>query len=272
MPYYPELRKVLGNQYRNLPAEHIESFMEGLNLNAEDTEDFLSTLGNIGKSVVSALPKVLPTALPLVGSAIGGPIGGLVGGAAGQALGSALAPGQAGQPPVAAAPGTAPPSGPGMPAPTQAPGGSPAAGELLQTLFRPETLQALISMLMGMAGKQNIPVGKTPVPVGAFTNLLGVLANQAAAEYHAGSANSYASQRYPRYFENYAGEAYGDPAIPEHRAAALLELFRESDGEQDEAVPALSLGPHLAHESDPDLDEMYDAMDVAELYGEYEFA
>jgi hypothetical protein len=156
--------------------------------------------------------------------------------------------------------------------PAQMPGGSPAAGQLLQTMFRPETLQALISMLIGQAGRQNIPVGNTQVPVGAFTNLLSVLANQAAAEYNAGSANTYAEQRYPRYLENYAGEAYGDPAVPEHRAEALLELFRESAPEQDEAYSSGRAARRPAHELAREMDEMYDAMDLSELYSEYEFS
>ena len=52
MADYPELRNVL----REASAEDIENFMERLNLNAEDTEDFLGMLGNIGKGIVGALP------------------------------------------------------------------------------------------------------------------------------------------------------------------------------------------------------------------------
>src|SRR5262245_20102539 len=94
MPRYEEVRKVLAAPYRNMSAEQIEYMMESYNVNAEDMENFLSTLGNIGRSVVSALPQVLPAALPLVGTAIGGPVGGMLGSVAGQALGSALGPRQ----------------------------------------------------------------------------------------------------------------------------------------------------------------------------------
>ena len=269
MPHYPELREVLGSPYRNLPAQQIEALMEGFNLNAEDTENFLSTLGNIGKGIVGALPQVLPVALPLVGTALGGPVGGMLGGVAGQALGSFVGPRQPTQPAV--------PQQPQMPsAPPQLsrqmPGGSPAAGQLLQTMFRPETLQALISMLMGQAGRQSIPVGNMQVPLGGFANLLGVLANQAAAEYDAASMRGYGGEALPRYLENYAGESYGDPAIPEHRAAALLELLAESNLEQDEAVPYVPAARYQSYESNPELDEMYDAMDLAELNSEWAFA
>lgn len=273
MPQYPELRKVLGGPYRGMPAQQIESMLEDYNVNAEDMESFLSTLGDIGRGVVRALPQVLPAALPIAGTVLGGPLGGMLGGMAGQALGSALGPRPA-APPLPGAPqpagGQAPAPGGYMPAPM--PGGSPAAGQLLQTMFRPETLQALISMLMGQVGRQSVPVGNTQVPLGGFPNLLGVLANQAAAEYDAASAHGYGSETLPRYLENYAGESYGDPSVPEHRAAALLELFRESDVEHDEAAPSMPVSSYESYESDPELDEIYDAMDLAELNAEYEFA
>jgi hypothetical protein len=290
MPRYEELRRVLGSPYRSMSSEQIERMMESFNADAEDMENFLSTLGNLGRSVVNALPQVLPAALPLVGTVVGGPVGGMIGGVAGQAVGSLLGPRQAGQqgrPGAPQRPGQplpfqapAPPGGAvPLPVPAQIPGGAPAAGQLLQTLFRPETLQALISMLLGQAGRQNIPVGNTQVPVGAFTNLLGVLANQAAAEYNAGtnaaSSNAYS---YPRYMENYAGEAYGDPAIPEHRAEALLNLLRETDVEQDEYYSSYRPAARYSYESEPEWDEAlydeasYDEMYGAEIYGEYEYS
>lgn len=271
MSDYPELRGVLANPYRSMRAEQIESLLENYNLNAEDTENFLSSLGNIGRGVVRALPQVLPTALPLVGTALGGPIGGMLGGVAGQALGSALGP----RPHTQALPAPPQPGAVQAPAggvPAQMPGGSPAAGQLLQAIFRPETLQALIAMLMGQAGRQSIPVGNTQVPVGGFANLLGVLANQAAAEYNAASMHAYAGENLPDYLRNYAAETNGDPAIPEHRAAVLLELLHESDLKHDDAFPSISPESYRSYESDSEIDEMYDAMDLVEMYREYEFA
>ena len=262
MPRYEEIRKVLAP---NLSSEQIELMIESYNLNAEDMENFLSTLGNIGRNVVRALPQVLPAALPLVGTVIGGPIGGMVGGAAGRALGSVLGPRQqqpagAQLPPPAAA-------GPGVSLP---PGASPAAAQLLQTLFQPQTLQALVSMLMGQAGRQNIPVGNAQVPPAAFANLLGVLANQAASEANA-YAQDFGGEGVPRYLQNYAGEAIGDPAIPEHRAYALLELLQEAQVERDESDERVNPARE-SWLSTPDWDGEWDEMELEELYAEYDFA
>ena len=265
MQRYPEVRRVLAAPYRNMSAEQIERLMESYNVNAEDMEGFLSTLGNIGRSVVSALPQVLPAALPLVGTAIGGPVGGAIGGMAGQALGSVLGP---------RPPGGRPPLPPGArpPLPAGIPGGSPAAGQLLQSIFSPQMLQGLVAMLMGQAGRQSIPVGNQQVPTSAFPNLLGVLANQAAAEASAAAAQDVGSEAVPRYLQNYAGEAIGDPAIPEHRAYALLELLQEAQAEQHEYYDTRGES-HESWYSVPEIDEAsLDEMELAELYGEYDFA
>jgi hypothetical protein len=264
MAGYEEVRQILGTPYRNLSDRQIESLMERYDVNAEDVENFLSTLGNIGRSVVN----VLPAALPLVGTALGGPVGGMLGGVAGQALGSALGGGRTGAgPQQPALPAGAPSAAPAA----AMPGGSPAAGQLLQTIFRPETLQALFAMLMGQAGRQNIPVGNTQVPPAAFTNLLGVLANQAAAEFALTSGHSVNGESLPRYLENYAGEAYVDPAVPEHRAAALFELLQESDGELEEYYP-VGRSSFESTEHDEQLEALYDELDLNELYGEYQFS
>jgi hypothetical protein len=261
MQRYGEVRKVLAAPYRNMSSEQIERMMESYNVNAEDMENFLSMLGNIGRSVVSALPQVLPAALPLIGTAIGGPAGGAIGGVAGQALGAMLGPRQ---------PQGAQPSA-GLPAPM--PGGSPAAGQLLQTLFQPQVLQGLMSMLMGGAGRQNIPVGRTQVPAPAFANLIGVLANQAASEASANAAQDIGGESVPRYLQNYAGEAVGDPAIPEHRAYALLELLQEAQAEQDESDDNRADSARESWFRVPELDEAYfDELELAELYGEYDLA
>jgi hypothetical protein len=68
-------------------------------------------------------------------------------------------------------------------APSPIPGGSPAAAKLLGTLLSPQTLQALLSMVIGQAGAPTMDVGGSPVPVAAFANMLGALGGQAAREY-----------------------------------------------------------------------------------------
>jgi hypothetical protein len=105
--------------------------------------------------------------------------------------------------------------------------GSPAASQLLQTITRPETLQALASMALGSSGRSDIPVGNTSVPVSAFSNLIGVLAGQAEAEYAESQAR--AESAVPEYMRGAAGEARGDPAVEEHRARALYEFLSENE-------------------------------------------
>jgi hypothetical protein len=105
--------------------------------------------------------------------------------------------------------------------------GSPAASQLLQTITRPETLQALASMALGSSGRTDIPVGNASVPVSAFSNLIGVLAGQAEAEYAESQAR--AESAVPEYMRGAAGEARGDPAVEEHRAQALYEFLSENE-------------------------------------------
>lgn len=128
---YPEIRGVFGPQYRNLPPEDIEAILENANIDPEYMENFLSTLGNIGRSVVSALPSILPVAGTVLGTAVGGPVGGAIGGSLGTAAGGALSGGRlTGQPPRApqvTPPGSQPLQMPPQPVTLQTPGTSPAA-------------------------------------------------------------------------------------------------------------------------------------------------
>ena len=218
---YREIRVVLHPAYRDLSSRRIEAILEQENIDAGDMENFLSTVGKIGQSVVKALPQVLPAALPVVGTIIGGPVGGVVGKVAGQAVGGLINPAQ---PPPVPAPAAATPQQTQTPPAIQ--GGSPAATQLIQTMFNPATLQALFAMLMGAAGAQNVQVGTTNVPVGAFPNLLGKLANEAAAEYHAVASTG--SSMAPAYLRDFAGEFRDDPAVPENRAFRLMELLQEA--------------------------------------------
>ena len=119
------------------------------------------------------------------------------------------------------------PSGGEPSVPIEPGAGSPAAGQLLQTITRPETLQALASMAMGATGRTDIPIGGSSVPVSAFSNLIGVLAGQAEAEYAESLAR--AESALPEYMVRANGEARGDPAVEEHRANALYEFLSEQE-------------------------------------------
>jgi hypothetical protein len=195
---------------------------------------------DLGKFAAKAAPTVLPLAGQVVGGIYGGPAGAAIGGSLGSLAGGTISnlagggkPASAGYP-AAPTPSTLSSAGP-VAAPPSALGGSPAAGQLLQTITRPETLQALASMMMGAMGKQNVSVGGTQVPVTAFTNLIGSLAGRTEAEFSARSALQ--EGNVPHYLQDYAGEAKGDPANPEHRAEALYELLEASEvaGESSES-------------------------------------
>ncbi len=274
---YPGLREVLDRPYRNWEAEDIEALFESYNLSAEDMEGFFDTLKDIGKAVVSAAPAILPAAGTVVGGAFGGPLGGALGGTLGQAAGGAISQATAPRPqtPLPAAPGMPfgmiagpgglPPGSQFPRIPQSPPGAAPTASQLMQTMFRPEMIQALMSMLLGQLGRSNVPVGSTPVPVGAFTNLLGAMANQAQAEYNWASPS--AREGVPEYLRDYAGEAVGDPAVAEHRAQALLEMLQETDMEQarpqtrSETRPAAYRRTALVEE-----ESFYDQLELAEFY------
>jgi len=208
---YASLREILAPQFRKLPAEDIEALFESYNLSADEMEGFFDTLKDIGKAVVSAAPAILPTAGTVLGTAFGGPAGAAIGSTVGKLAGSAIGGASAPRPP-----------GPQSP-----PGASPAAGKLMQSMFSPDTLKALMQMLLGQLGASNVKVGGTPVPVGGFTNLLGTLANTAQAEYHA--VNPTAGEGIPEYLRNYAGEAVGDPGEAEFRAQRLYEMLQEAN-------------------------------------------
>lgn len=251
---YASLRGLLAPQFRKLPAEDIEALFESYNLSANDMEGFFDTLKDIGKAVVSAAPSILPVAGTVVGTALGGPAGAALGGTLGKFAGGAFG-------------NAAPPRPPG---PQPPPGGAPAAGQLLQTMFQPETLKALMQMLLGQLGASNVKVGSTPVPVGGFPNLLGTLANNAQSEYNA--ANRATGEGLPEYLRNTAGEAVGDPAEAEYRAQRLYELIQEADAEQ--ASPrrmARSRGEAYA-EANSDDEVLYVELEPAELFTENEFS
>jgi glycosyltransferase involved in cell wall biosynthesis len=240
---YESLREAIRPDLAALPAEKLETVLEGSAIDAEAMENWLSSLGNIAKTV---LPSVLPAVGGIAGTFVGGPVGAALGSKLGQLAGGAIG-GSTGQPSV----------------PTPSPQ-VPAAGGLLRTIARPETMQALTSMLMGQLGRPNVQVGSTSVPVGAFTNLLGVLANQAGSQYNA--TISAAREGVPEYMADYAGETKGDPAVAADRAEALYELLENTKIEQ-ESSEATEAAEYARFESEMEAAESdYDAMDLADLY------
>src|ERR1700691_4193950 len=237
---YENLRDNVNEQFAELSDEQLEMLMERAGANAEMMEGFFDDLGKFtssaGKAVLKAAPSILPVAGSIVGTAFGGPIGAQLGGSLGSLAGKA----------VGAATGrpSAGGGGGGLGGLLSGGlgsllGGSPAAGQLLQTITKPETVQALTSMAMGAMGKQNVSVGGTSVPVGAFGNLLTTLLGKAQSEYAEAMANAEGDGT-PGYMKDYSGQAVSDPAVPLNRAVALYQLLQAAgrQSEQDDAAEA----------------------------------
>lgn len=139
------------------------------------------------------------------------------GGGAGGGLGSlaSVASGALGQTPAGqAAMGSLRPQG------RTQPGG--AANQLLAMLARPEMLQALMSSLMGAAGRQNVQVGTQQVPVSQMLAGLSQVAGRAAHEAAEFESEPEATPEYA----SVSAEVFGiDPEDAEGRADALLTLL-----------------------------------------------
>jgi hypothetical protein len=195
-------------------------------------DDLKKVATSVGQVAIKAAPSVISVAAPLVGTALGGPLGGAVGASLGSLAAGAVAR-ATGQP--------APPSGGGGGGPLGAigsllsgltGGGSPAAGNLIQGLLKPQTIQALGSMALGTLGKDNVSVGGRDVPVSGFLNMLKAFLGNAEAEYLA--AQAAADAALPEYLRDYSGQAAGDVASDQFRAERLFELL-ESEAQETEA-------------------------------------
>lgn len=200
---FPAIRRVMGPDRERLDDDALEELLGDLFPGA-DPEDVESFMGQVQKLATKAAPvaqKALPGMIQgaVQGAAVGGPYGAIAGaaiGGAASAMGGAKAPG-------APRPGGAAPAPAGAPAPAAAPrvpavpaapataatpaapaavaavaagpGGSAqaaAAAQLLSLLARPETMVALLSMLMSGAGRSSVQVGTRQVPAEAFADAL----------------------------------------------------------------------------------------------------
>jgi hypothetical protein len=231
-------------------------------------EGFFDDLGKFassaGQAVLKAAPAILPVAGTIVGTAVGGPVGAQLGGSLGSLAGKAVGA-ATGQPSAGG-------GGGGLGGLISGGlgsllGGSPAAGQLLQTITKPETVQALSSMAMGALGKPNVSVGGTSVPVGAFGNLLSTLLGKAQSEYAEAIANAEGDGT-PGYMKDYSGQAVADPAVPLNRAVALYQLLQSSgrQSEQDAAEADDEADAEVAEQEMDALQAEYDEMELAEVY------
>jgi len=144
---YPNLRGYLHPSLAGRSDQQVRTALALRDMDAEAMEGFLDDLG---KFALKAAPTVLPLAGQVVGGIYGGPAGAAIGGSLGSLAGNAITGLAGGQPPARpAAPVSAPVAGSAapmvsapaaVPSPTAPASGSPAAGQLLQTILRPETL------------------------------------------------------------------------------------------------------------------------------------
>lgn len=301
---YASLRQYLDPSIATLPDPSLKRVLRSANIDADIAEgifdDFGKAVSSVGRAVAhaapsigrfaaQAAPSVLPIAGTVLGTAIGGPIGASLGGTLGSLAGKAIggATGQGG--PVSGVGGgigsvlggLAGGGGIGSVLGGLAGGGgigsvlggltgSPAAGQLLQTFFKPQTVQALSSMALGPLGRSSISVGGTQVPITAFTNLLSSLAGRAEAEYNASVASN--QTNVPAYMRDYAGQPKYDPAVAQHRAEALYELLEATEAAEaaESAEAAEAAEAYESGESEMEaIQAEYDAIEMAELY-EYE--
>lgn len=209
----------------------IESRLEGLT--EAERISLSKALNSIGKGTQKALPGVVSGAT--AGSAAG-PWGALIGGVAGGALslaGSAGAQNPAGPtrtPRTRPARGSARPKSATSSSHPRSPGPSAlnsdqAAAQLLRLVQDPRLLQALAALVLGSAGRRQVPAGrKTTASPAAFLNLLGVLAQSAS-----GSARS-SGESSESYLVGAEADAV-DIASPYERAMRLWEELETADPE-----------------------------------------
>jgi hypothetical protein len=272
--------------YAEMSAEDLEAALAREGIDAPAMEGFFDDVGSFFKKAAPVVGQVAQRALPGIvsgattGAALGpwGALGGaLIGGvtsalSSGGRTGGAPAPSRGGGGPLGAMAGAAAPAlaglagggGPlGALASAAAPamaglaggGGGNSAGALLNVLRNPQVLQSLMSLALGSAGRQSVPVGasQTPVPTSAVANLIGQLGSRAFAQAEAAAEPSEALPAY-LYKE---GQLVVDPGAPEQRAARLLEMLSETTYTAPARVPSRPMYTEA--------DEFYDAIDIAEL-------
>lgn len=226
---YPAVRRVMGPDRERLDDAALEGVLEGLfpGTDAMDVEDFMSTLQSFGRQVAPIAQRALPGVIQGASQgAVAGPWGALAGGIIGGA--SSLLSGGG---PAAPAPAPAAPPAPVAPMPFAAPAPAvtavplaaspaPAAGataQLMALLSRPETMQALMALLMGGAGRTAVPVAGRDVPAVAFANAIAETAARVAEV-----AGHPLEQSMSEYLFDSLGQPRGDLVNPSERAALLL--------------------------------------------------
>lgn len=264
------LRYCVRPEYAGLPAEDLDRIIEASisGLPGDTAEDFMSTLGSVGKAVGPALQRSAPDVAQ--GAAAGaqfGPYGALIG--AGAGLVSSLIKSQAKPAPQAApapaaaptatqaapAPAATPASTPNVPpsaaaapapqstpalaatppttgvppaAPPSLPTGQGAAATLLSLFQNPTVQQAVLSQVLGSSGSQEVP---TAAGKSVPRGAINALLSQLLNKASEGlpEAESIFEQSY---LQDSSGEFLVDPASFDQQAALVLSYLRHKNPEE----------------------------------------
>jgi hypothetical protein len=278
------LRCCVRPEYAGLAAEDLHSIIDASisGLPGDTGEDFLSTLGSIGKAVGPALQAAAPDVASgaATGSAFG-PWGTLIG--AGAGLTSSLIKSQTKTAPRPAAPAaTAPPRAPAIAPAAQVPPAAPAvaatpaaagaptatppslptgqgaAATLLSLFQNPTVQQAVLSQVLGSSGTQEVPTAAgQSIPRGAINALLSQLLTKASDGLP--EAESISDQSY---LQGADGAYLIDPASFDQQAALVLHyLRRKASARMQEPMEWISEGsPDIASEEWPEFDQISEAV------------
>ena len=225
---YPAVRRVMGPERDVLSDDALEDLLASTFPDREpgEVEDFMSTVQRIARDAAPVVQRVAPAMAQgaMSGAAVGGPWGALIGGLGGGAA-SLLSSPAPGAPPQRSALAPAPVAAPVIPAAPAGNGGASAAAaaQLLTLLSRPETMHALLALLMGASGRSTVPVGERRVPATEFANAISELAGEAASS--PGNA--------PHYYLDEEGEPRCDVFDPRARAALLWHDVSEAADAED---------------------------------------
>ena len=235
------LRQCVRPELAGMPAEDLEQIVDTSisGVPANIAEDFLSAFGSLAKAVGPTLQRAAPGVAQgaATGASVGGPWGALIGAGAGLASSALSGRGRPSTPAPAPAAPITPPASPALPT------GQAAAATLIGLLQNPTVQQALVSQVLGAAGRQQVPMASgASLPRGAINSLLTqLLANSTEG---LDESESISEQSY---LQGESGEYLIDPASPEQHAAVVLSHlqsgaagFQPDSGEFVEAVEWIS--------------------------------
>ena len=240
------LRQCVRPEFADMPAEDLEQIVDTSisGMQASSAEDFIKAVGSLGRAVGPTLQRAVPGVAQgaATGASVGGPWGALIGAGAGLASGTLSRQGRPSRPAAPAPavpvppPATALPETPASPA---LPTGQAAAATLVGLLQNPTVQQALVSQVLGAAGRQQVPLASgASLPRGAINGLLAQLLANATEGLDESESISEQS-----YLQGESGEYLIDPASPEQQAAVVLSHlqsgaaeFQPDSGEFVEAV------------------------------------